>query len=134
MKKVWKRNLLAGAVLVTVCGGIYLNWIYATDVGGKDLTDTLNAQKVMSEDMLVMGEELDLQDTDTITDYFASVRLSRQQARDSAVSVLQEAMAYADQRPVDRTSSWNRSFRRHCVRLKSKAWLLPRVMQIAWPI
>ena len=97
MKKVWKRNLLAGAVLVTVCGGIYLNWIYATDVGGKDLTDTLDTQKVMSDDMLVMGEELELQETDNITDYFAAVRLSRQEARDSAVSVLQEAMAYADQ-------------------------------------
>ena len=30
----------------------------------------------------------------TITDYFAAVRLSRQEARDSAVSLLQEAMAY----------------------------------------
>jgi stage III sporulation protein AH len=29
-----------------------------------------------------------------VTDYFAAVRLSRQEARDSAVSLLQEAMAY----------------------------------------
>ncbi len=97
MKKVWKRNLLAMAVLVTVCGGIYLNWQYSAEAGGKDLTDTLDAEKVMSEDMLVMSEELDVESADTVTDYFAAVRLSRQQARDSAVSVLQEAMAYADQ-------------------------------------
>ena len=32
----------------------------------------------------------------TSTDYFAAVRLSRQQARDSAVTTLQEAMAYSD--------------------------------------
>jgi stage III sporulation protein AH len=32
----------------------------------------------------------------TASDYFAAVRLSRQQARDSAVNMLQEAMAYAD--------------------------------------
>ena len=30
----------------------------------------------------------------SVTDYFAAVRLSRQEARDSAVSLLQEAMAY----------------------------------------
>ena len=32
----------------------------------------------------------------TATDYFAAVRLSRQQARDSAVNLLQEAMAYSE--------------------------------------
>lgn len=100
MKKLWKRNLLAAAVLVTVCGGIYLNWRYSTDTGGKDLTDTLDAQKVMSEDMLVFSDGSDDLETNTVTDYFAAVRLSRQQARDSAVSVLQEAMAYADQTQV----------------------------------
>ena len=31
----------------------------------------------------------------TKTDYFAAVRLSRQQARDSAVNLLQDAMAYS---------------------------------------
>ena len=34
------------------------------------------------------------EDVNTMTDYFAAVRLSRQEARDSAVSLLQEAMAY----------------------------------------
>lgn len=103
MKKLWKRNLLAAAVLVTVCGGIYLNWRYGTDAGGKDLTDTLDAQKVMSEDMLVLSDGVDMQEANTVTDYFAAVRLSRQQARDSAVSVLQEAMAYADQTQASKT-------------------------------
>ena len=97
MKKLWKRNLLAAAVLITVCGGIYVNWRYSADAGGKDLTDTLDAQKVMSEDMLVLSDGVEMQEANTVTDYFAAVRLSRQQARDSAVSVLQEAMAYADQ-------------------------------------
>ena len=26
--KTWKKNLVAGAVLVTVCAGIYVNWAY----------------------------------------------------------------------------------------------------------
>lgn len=100
MKKIWKRNLLAAAVLVTVCGGIYLNWRYSTGGGSKDLVDTLDAQKVMSDDMLVMSDAVDavaVENGNTVTDYFAAVRLSRQQARDSAVSLLQEAMAYADE-------------------------------------
>lgn len=99
MKKNWKKNVLATAVLVTVCGGIYLNWRFTSDKGTKDLVNTLDAQKVMSEDLLVMSDATEvITDTDisTSTDYFAAVRLSRQQARDSAVSLLQEAMAYEE--------------------------------------
>ncbi len=96
--KIWKKNLVAGAVLLTVCGGIYANWAYSQDKAVADLTDTLNADKILSEDMLVMGDDQLLEDTtNTMTDYFAAVRLSRQEARDSAVSLLQEAMAYGDE-------------------------------------
>ena len=99
MKKNWKKNVLATAVLVTVCGGIYLNWRFTSGSGTKDLVNTLDAQKVMSEDLLVMSDTsqfLTNTDVSTSTDYFAAVRLSRQQARDSAVSLLQEAMAYGE--------------------------------------
>ena len=99
MKKNWKKNVLATAVLVTVCGGIYLNWRFTSDEGTKDLVNTLDAQKVMSADLLVMSDTAELLnsgDISTSTDYFAAVRLSRQQARDSAVSMLQEAMAYGE--------------------------------------
>lgn len=96
MKK-WKKNLVAGAVLLTVCGGIYANWVYSQDQSVADLTDTLDADKVLSEDKLVMGDDSSIvSDTNTMTDYFAAVRLSRQEARDSAVSLLQETMAYDD--------------------------------------
>lgn len=99
--KVWKKNLVAAAVLVTVCAGIYVNWLYTEDHSTASLTDTLDAEKVMSDDTLALsedmaaiaaGEEVDT----TASDYFAAVRLSRQQARDSAVNLLQEAMAYSD--------------------------------------
>lgn len=94
--KVWKKNLVAAALLVTVCAGIYLNWLYSEDQSTADLTDTLNADKVLSSDMLVMGGEGSLpDDVNTGTDYFAAVRLSRQQARASAVSLLQETIAYS---------------------------------------
>lgn len=95
--KIWKKNLVAAALLVTVCAGIYVNWIYTEEEAAVELTDTLNEEKLLSEDMLVMAGETDLLETDTTaTDYFAAVRLSRQEARDSAVNMLQEAMAYAE--------------------------------------
>ena len=98
--KTWKKNLVAAAVLVTVCAGIYVNWLYAEDNAATDLTDTLDVEKVMSDDMLILGEDAavlsDGSSATTASDYFAAVRLSRQEARDSAVQLLQEVMAYSD--------------------------------------
>ena len=95
--KTWKKNMVAAAVLVTVCAGIYANWLYSEDQATADLTDTLDANKLLASDTLVMSDDTDTVDVDnTMTDYFAAVRLSRQQARDNAVTLLQEAMAYND--------------------------------------
>ena len=95
--KIWKKNLVAAALLVTVCVGIYVNWTYTEDQSVAELTDTLDAEKVLAEDTLVLSGT----DSDTVqstaSDYFAAVRLSRQEARDSAVSLLQEAMAYSEE-------------------------------------
>lgn len=102
--KTWKKNLVAAAVLVTVCAGIYINWLYSEDQMAMSLTDTLDSDKILSSDMLVMSESEEAEEnilemaesSNTASDYFAAVRLSRQQARDSAVSLLQEAMAYSE--------------------------------------
>ena len=98
--KTWKKNLVAAAVLVTVCTGIYVNWLYTEQSTAANLTDTLDAEKVMSDDTLILSdEETVLTDAsmNTSTDYFAAVRLSRQQARDSAVSLLQDVSVNSDQ-------------------------------------
>lgn len=96
--KTWKKNMVAAAVLVTVCTGIYLNWIYSESQSAADLTQKLDAEKVLSDSLLILdGDSAPVSgDENTITDYFAAVRLSRQQARDSAVELLQEAMSYTD--------------------------------------
>ena len=97
--KTWKKNLVAAAILVTVCTGIYVNWLYTEQSTAADLTDTLDVEKVMADDTLLLSDDLAVSGEDTLTtatDYFAAVRLSRQQARDSAVNLLQEAMAYED--------------------------------------
>ena len=90
---------LLTAVLLTVCGGIYANWVYSQDQAVADLTDTLDENKILSSDKLVIAEDSSVVsggDANTMTDYFAAVRLSRQEARDSAVSLLQETMAYGE--------------------------------------
>jgi len=97
----WKKNMVAAAVLVTVCAGIYVNWLYTEDAQTANLTDTLDAQKVMSDEMLVLTDDAAAiaageDPVTTATDYFAAVRLSRQQARDNAVNMLEEAMSYSE--------------------------------------
>ena len=94
--KIWKKNLIAAAVLVTVCAGIYLNWLYSEDQATANLDDTLDTSKLLSSDMLVMSDADESEEVSTISDYFAAVRLSRQETRDSAVTLLQQAMAYED--------------------------------------
>lgn len=103
MKK-WRKNLVAAAVLVAVCGGIYINWMYTEEQAAANLSDTLDADKLLSDDALVMAGE-DALSSDTMTDYFAAVRLSRQEARDSAVGLLQEAMAYSDDTQAAQTNT-----------------------------
>ena len=98
--KTWKKNVVAAAVLVTVCAGIYLNWLYTEDAADVSLTDTLDSEKILDDSMLVMSTDEaenaaeEVSESNTATDYFAAVRLSRQEARDSAIALLQEAMAY----------------------------------------
>lgn len=107
--KTWKKNVVAAAVLVTVCAGIYMNWLYTEEAQAASLTDVLDSEKILDESMLVMSTDeaenaaMELSESDTATDYFAAVRLSRQEARDSAIALLQEAMAYDD--PASEASS-----------------------------
>lgn len=104
MKK-WKRNAIAAAVLLLVCTGIYLNWLYM-DTGAVEMTSTLNEEKLMNDDLLVIAEqsveqevlaeidaEVEMQASKT--DYFSQMRLTRQESRDAAVELLQETISYA---------------------------------------
>lgn len=100
--KIWKRNAIIATVLVLVCAGIYLNWLYGSKPQ-TDLTDTLDAAKIMDDATLVIYDTIPAQQADAqqdalqgATDSFAQVRLSRQTARDEAVNLLQETIAYAE--------------------------------------
>lgn len=97
--KTWKRNAIIASVLVLVSAGIYLNWLYGE--GTTDLTETLDADKVLGESTLVLydttqTEQVAASATDRDSEYFAQLRLSRQTAREEAVELLQETIAYAE--------------------------------------
>ena len=101
MKQVWKRNIVAATVLLFVCAAVYLNWKYASNVADEAGTES---GKVLGQSTLVSGEaeledpeaaeadsEADEAGAAATGDYFATARLTRQQARDSAISLLREA-------------------------------------------
>lgn len=104
--KLWKRNAIAAAIVLFVCGAVYLNWSYSQDTAaGKNLgeaalvgsqNDPLT-QNAENTDQQAAGEEGD-QTTTTGqgSTYFSTARLNRQQARDSALTLLQEAAAGED--------------------------------------
>ena len=86
MKQLWKRNAVVGTILVFVCAAIFLNGKYAEKV--EQPTKVLGqAQQVDGAD----GEAAEVSAGAEDSDYFASARLTRQQARDSALSLLKEA-------------------------------------------
>lgn len=78
-----KRIAVLSAVMLMACSAVYLNWRYAGDVD--------SAGKVLGQSTLVSAESEET--TVESGDYFATARLTRQQARDSALSLLQEAVA-----------------------------------------
>ena len=87
LKRQWKRNAVVLAVLVLVGTSVYLNWRYADNVA--------ETGKVLGQATLVNQNDEAVTEAETAAgegnSYFDTARLSRQQARDSAISMLQEA-------------------------------------------
>ena len=101
---VWKRNAVVAAVVLFVCGAVYLNWSYQkgqSEEAGKTLGEA-ELVSMQSADPLLKTSPApsaapSASSAPTATDkksgYFDAARLNRQQARDSALSILQEAAA-----------------------------------------
>ena len=96
-----KRNAVVVTMAVLVCAAAALNWKYAGQEAQEGTRDA--GTKILGEAALVSGTE-DGEDAPaaapedetgvyTGSDYFASARLTRQQVRDSAITLLQEAAA-----------------------------------------
>jgi stage III sporulation protein AH len=76
--------------MILVCAAVALNWKYS---GREAIQQAEEAgTKILGEATLVSGQETGTEETVyTGSDYFASARLTRQQARDNAISLLQDA-------------------------------------------
>ena len=118
MSARWKRNAVVAVMAVLVCSAVALNWVYTGQevqeaAGGKLLGeaqlvsgkggDAKSGEDAKTDEAAESGEEANPGPSEetgappdegmiyTGSDYFASARLTRQQARDNAISLLQEA-------------------------------------------
>ena len=114
--KLWKRNAVVAVIVLFVCVAVYLNWSYnqeSADAGkvlgqaalvGAESTDPLLAGAASSATPAPSGsvsspapsgqaEQTAGEGESGGTGYFASARLNRQEARDSALRILQESAA-----------------------------------------
>ena len=103
MSARWKRNTVVVTMALLVCAAVALNWRYTGEQAAESVEET--GTKILGEATLVNVQEEDgtaaAADEEAVytgDDYFASARLTRQQARDNAISLLQEA---ADQPGAD---------------------------------
>mgnify|MGYP005766705841 FL=1 len=101
---VWKRNAVVAAVVLFVCGAVYLNWSYQkgqSEEAGKTLGEAELVSMQSADPLLKTSPAPSAAPsaspaptaTDKSSGYFDAARLNRQQARDSALAILQEAAA-----------------------------------------
>ncbi len=117
--KLWKRNAIAAAIVLFVCGAVYLNWNYSQDTAaGKTLGEAALVGS-QNDPLMQEGTEEKEGEKDASQEgeqnkaptepgsYFSTARLNRQQARDNALSLLQEAAKdeKADQGAVDEANA-----------------------------
>ena len=111
--KLWKRNAVVAAIVLFVCAAVYLNWSYeqkeagkvlgqATLVGSESTDPLLTGAAVTTSPSAApsaapTGSPAPSPTAQPTTDYFSSARLNRQEARDSALTLLQDAAANEDE-------------------------------------
>lgn len=120
--KMWKRNAVVVAIVLFVGAAVYLNWSYNNRSVGEAAGEDSGSDKVLGQTSLVSGNADEAVDGETDGDsepvsnqeveksgtgYFATARLNRQQARDNALELLQQAASdeKADQTVVDEANA-----------------------------
>lgn len=103
VSQLWRRNAVVAVIAVFVCAAVYLNWNYEQQagkvlgesamVGNEDPLLTGQEQQEGQEDQSGDGSAAQDGAAQNTSDYFANARLNRQQARDSALTLLQDAAA-----------------------------------------
>lgn len=124
--KLWKRNAIVVAIVAFVGAAVYLNWTYGQGQEAVGAVEPSASGRVLGEAALVNGStggedaalaggqpeqsappEQSAQPEKERTGYFSSARLNRQQARDSALNILQQAAsdAMAEQAVIDEANA-----------------------------
>ena len=85
-----KRNLVIAVVLLFVCGAAYLNWSYNARWGDSNAA-MARAEDGMADEASAAYEAAEAEEAQLVSDYFAEARLTRQQSRDQALSLLETA-------------------------------------------
>lgn len=104
--QIWKRNAVAGAITLFVCAAVYLNWTYEQEaevgkmLGEATMVNNSSQESFVPSDAVSSDFSLPSESSSSSTqlksDYYATARLNRQQARDSALSLLQDAVGSED--------------------------------------
>lgn len=118
MMNVWKRNAVVAAIVLFVCVAVYLNWSYGqtdTAMGEDQVTTgkTLGEAELVNSDTQMILADSDGTAEDALAEdedgwaqdalgeeelasegnnYFDTARLNREEARDSAMTMLQETV------------------------------------------
>jgi hypothetical protein len=96
-----KRGVIYSVVALMLCVAVYLNWSYSKSESALNAESEANESgKILGESVLVDGTEGTADAADGLAvsaeegeDYFSAARLSRQKARDEAVSILNSTVA-----------------------------------------
>lgn len=94
--KIIKRNAIILAAILFVCVAVYLNWAYnrqeenLSEPGARETVNAVSAEGD-GEGLFYEAPVPAVSTASAVTEYFTSARLTRQQARDSAISTLREA-------------------------------------------
>jgi len=119
--KLWKRNAVVAAIVLFVCVAVYLNWSYQQE-GTADVGKTLGQAELVgakvsdpllstspapsgSASPVASGTPTPSEAPASSTGYFASARLNRQQARDSALDTLRDTAESETADEAERTQA-----------------------------
>jgi stage III sporulation protein AH len=93
-----KRNVIIVTVLLFVCAAVYLNWAYNNRWGADN-----EAMVAAEDEAMEAASESEDSEATAVSDYFAQARLTRQQSRDEALTLLEQAAASeaASQETID---------------------------------
>lgn len=110
MVSIRKRGAVYGVIALMLCTAVYLNWSYVKTpddmlVAGQTDVSEEEAGKIFGEAKLVDGSAETEATAVNSGDYFAESRLSRQKARDEAISILKKTVDNPSSSEKDKTQA-----------------------------